>query len=97
MPIYEYRCRDCGETLEVMQKITAGPLRKCRSCSGKLEKLISRTSFLLKGGGWFDSGYTNGSKGKSTPAESTPAESTPAKSIDSSGSKTKTEAKKATA
>ena len=90
MPIYEYRCRDCGETIEVMQKITAGPLRKCRSCSGKLEKLISRTSFLLKGGGWFDSGYTNGSKGKGTPAKSTPA-----KSSDSSSSKT--EAKKATA
>lgn len=94
MPIYEYRCRDCGETVEVMQKMTDRPLRKCRSCSGKLEKLISRTSFQLKGGGWFDSGYTNGAKGKSAPSSSGTADSG---SGSSSDSKPKTEAKKATA
>jgi putative FmdB family regulatory protein len=60
MPIYEYRCRKCGQIIEVMQSIHDRPLRKCRSCSGSLEKMISRTAFLLKGGGWYAEGYTKG-------------------------------------
>jgi putative FmdB family regulatory protein len=63
MPIYEYRCQSCGDTLEVLQKMGSGKLRKCRKCSGKLERLVSRTSFHLKGGGWFDSGYSSSSGG----------------------------------
>ena len=58
MPIYEYRCTKCNDHLEVMQKISDRPLRRCKKCSGRLEKLISRTSFQLRGGGWYDSGYT---------------------------------------
>ncbi len=61
MPIYEYRCLDCGEEFEVIQKVSARPLRKCRKCGGRLEKLISRTSFVLKGGGWYADGYAKGS------------------------------------
>ena len=57
MPLYEYRCLKCGDVTEVLQKLSDRPLRKCRLCSGKLEKLISRTSFQLKGGGWFAHGY----------------------------------------
>jgi putative FmdB family regulatory protein len=64
MPIYEYRCRKCGQVIEAMQSIHDRPLRKCRSCSGSLEKIISRTAFMLKGGGWYAEGYTKGS-GKS--------------------------------
>ena len=66
MPLYEYRCTQCGHHSEVLQKINDRPLRKCAECSGKLEKLISRTSFQLKGGGWFSHGYGNssGSDGK---------------------------------
>ncbi len=58
MPIYEYQCTKCKDQVEVMQKITDRPLRKCKKCAGRLEKLISRSSFQLKGGGWYDSGYT---------------------------------------
>jgi len=65
MPLYEYRCTKCGEHIEVLQKLNDRPLRKCTECSGKLEKLISRTSFQLKGGGWFEHGYGNASGGKS--------------------------------
>ena len=65
MPIYEYRCRKCGRTMEVIQRMGAGPLRKCRSCSGRLEKMVSRASFALKGGGWYAEGY---SKGRSKPS-----------------------------
>ena len=58
MPIYEYRCTSCGEAVEVIQKLSDKPLGKCPRCSGKLEKLISRTSFHLKGGGWFGEDYS---------------------------------------
>jgi putative FmdB family regulatory protein len=63
MPIYEYRCTRCGEVTEVLQRVNEAPKRKCRSCSGKLEKLISRTSFQLKGGGWYNEGYSSGGTG----------------------------------
>lgn len=60
MPIYEYRCTRCGAVSEVLQRVSEPPKRKCLDCSGRLEKLISRTSFHLKGGGWFAEGYANG-------------------------------------
>ncbi len=71
MPLYEYRCLKCGDVTEVLQKLSDRPLRKCRLCSGKLEKLISRTSFQLKGGGWFAHGYgSSGSDGAKSAKES---------------------------
>jgi len=75
MPIYEYRCLDCGEEFEVIQKVSARPLRKCRKCGGRLEKLISRTSFVLKGGGWYADGYAKGrsSSGSSASGSSSKA------------------------
>ena len=57
MPIYEYVCTKCEKQTEAMQRISDPPLRKCPSCSGKLRKLISNTSFVLKGGGWYKDGY----------------------------------------
>ena len=69
MPIYEYRCTACGRQFEVMQKMSDKPLTKCEECSGKLEKLISRTAFQLSGGGWYKSGYTkSGGSSESKPA-----------------------------
>jgi putative FmdB family regulatory protein len=70
MPIYEYKCKSCGNVVEVIQRFDDKPLRKCRECSGRLEKLISRTSFQLKGGGWFAQGYGSGSGSKPAKAES---------------------------
>lgn len=63
MPIYEYRCTSCQRVVEAIQKMDDAPLERCESCSGPLEKLISRTAFQLKGGGWFNQGYTGGSAG----------------------------------
>ena len=63
MPIYEYRCDGCGIEFEVAQGIDDPPLRRCEKCSGPVHRLISSTSFLLKGGGWYSDGYTSGSKG----------------------------------
>jgi putative FmdB family regulatory protein len=56
-------------SFEKIQKVGARTLRKCEECGGKLEKLVSRSAFHLKGGGWFDSGYTSGG-GKSAAASS---------------------------
>ncbi len=59
MPIYEYHCSSCNDDFEVSQKITEDPLSECPKCGGKVEKLISQTSFVLKGGGWYASDYGN--------------------------------------
>ena len=59
MPIYEYKCSSCEEQLEVMQKISDPRLTVCPECGGDLSKLISNTSFVLKGGGWYADGYSS--------------------------------------
>ncbi len=56
MPIYEYRCGKCGD-FEVMQKISDKPLGTCPTCRRKVTKLISSTSFQLKGSGWYITDY----------------------------------------
>jgi putative FmdB family regulatory protein len=70
MPIYEYLCEKCGSHIEVIQKISDPPLKRCTKCRGKLEKTISRTSFQLKGSGWYVTDYSrkDGSGSKGTPA-----------------------------
>ncbi len=60
MPVYEYKCHDCGVVFEARQKFSDAPLTSCSSCGGKVEKLISMTGFALKGGGWYQSGYSAG-------------------------------------
>lgn len=57
MPVYEYRCVRCNEEFEVMQRITDNPLSTCKLCGGELKKLITNTSFVLKGSGWYVTDY----------------------------------------
>jgi putative FmdB family regulatory protein len=65
MPIYEYHCGKCGD-FEAMQKISDAPLTHCPTCRRKVTKLISNTSFQLKGGGWYVTDYARkGGGGKS--------------------------------
>lgn len=68
MPIYEYVCQKCGHHLEVMQKMSDKPLTRCPECKGKLEKIISQTSFQLKGSGWYVSDYAGRGKAEKTEA-----------------------------
>jgi putative FmdB family regulatory protein len=68
MPIYEYACPKCGE-FEVTQRITEAPLKKCPTCRSKVRKLISNTSFQLKGSGWYVTDYAK-KGGKDTAKES---------------------------
>ena len=58
MPLYEYQCTECGEIEEAIQKFSDAPLTTCRHCSGKLNKLISQSSFHLKGTGWYVTDYS---------------------------------------
>ena len=57
MPIYEYECRDCGKHCEVIQKFNDEPLSICPECGGNLHKLVSQSSFILKGNGWYVTDY----------------------------------------
>ena len=74
MPIYEYKCNKCG-VFEAMQGIKEAPLRKCPTCKGKVERLISRGSFILKGSGWYATDYAR-SKPSSTESDSGTSAST---------------------
>ncbi|MBP2684721.1 MAG: regulatory protein, FmdB family [Deltaproteobacteria bacterium] len=53
MPIYEYRCRKCDEVTERIEGFHDDPLKKCPSCAGKVERLMSAGAFILKGTGWY--------------------------------------------
>ncbi len=68
MPIYEYQCTNCGEVFEAFQKINDKPLTQCKFCNSRVEKLISHSSFQLKGGGWYLTDYARG-KDASKPGE----------------------------
>jgi putative FmdB family regulatory protein len=69
MPIYEYQCEKCGE-FEITQRITEPPLKKCPTCKRKVRKLISNTSFQLKGSGWYVTDYARKGKDGGTGGES---------------------------
>lgn len=56
MPVYEYKCAKCG-VVEVMQSIKDAPLRRCPQCKSKVERMISSSSFVLKGSGWYATDY----------------------------------------
>lgn len=88
MPIYEYSCQKCG-VIEVTQRITEKPLAKCPTCKSKVKKLISNTSFQLKGTGWYITDYAR--KGQNGDSKS---ESGSKSSSSSSSSESKSESKK---
>ncbi|MGV3592583.1 MAG: FmdB family zinc ribbon protein [Gammaproteobacteria bacterium] len=63
MPIYEYRCTSCGAELEKLQKISDPPLVQCPECGNDaLVKLVSASSFRLKGSGWYETDFKTGKK-----------------------------------
>jgi putative FmdB family regulatory protein len=79
MPIYEYRCRQCGSEFEVIQRFSDVPLATCRECSGPVDKLVSRSGFQFKGSGWYITDYARkSSQGKDTSPgkESSPSKDT---------------------
>ncbi len=71
MPIYEYKCNKCG-VFEAIQGIKEPPLKKCPTCKSKVERQMSRGSFILKGSGWYATDYAK----KSTPSTDSDSTST---------------------
>lgn len=83
MPLYEYQCTACGQIEEAIQKFSDAPLQTCRHCSGRLNKLISQSSFHLKGTGWYVTDYSKKQSPPATGAKSEPASTTDKKKTDS--------------
>lgn len=69
MPIYEYKCLDCGAHLEKMQKVSDAPLTLCEKCGGNLQKQWSLSGFQFKGEGWYVTDYSKKSDGKAEKSE----------------------------
>ncbi len=74
MPLYEYKCDQCGEVFEVVQKFVDEPLRTHEKCGGAVNRLLSRSAFQFKGSGWYVTDYAknagspnNGSSKKEEP------------------------------
>jgi putative FmdB family regulatory protein len=92
MPIYEYECQSCDHRFEEWQKMSDKPVKVCPKCKArKVEKLISHTSFQLKGGGWYSDLYASQKPGSASAAaaggKSEPASAGKSESA-SSGDKT---------
>ena len=83
MPVYEYQCKKCGREAEYQQRMSDPEKTVCEACGAEaLERIISRTAFTLKGGGWYKDLYSSTkpekSGGEATPAaESKPAADAP--------------------
>lgn len=96
MPTYEYECSK-GHRFEFEQSMKDPALKRCRVCRSKVQRLISASSFILKGGGWYSDGYASSKSGGSNPnasdsksdakSESTSASKPDAKSESKSDSK----------
>lgn len=74
MPIYEYSCQDCKQIFEEWQKDYEERDIPCPVCGGQASRIISSTSFVLKGGGWYASGYSGGESAPAPAPAAAPAE-----------------------
>ena len=92
MPIYEYKCIDCGAHVEKMQKISDAPLTVCESCGGKMEKQLSLSGFQFKGAGWYVTDYAGKGKGAEASEKSEKSEksSAPESTAKTEGASNKT-------
>ncbi len=81
MPIYEYRCNNCGAHVEKRQSVSEEPLTVCDGCGGRLEKQWSLSGFQFKGEGWYLTDYAGKKSGndKDAPEKSSTSDSTETK------------------
>lgn len=64
MPIYEYKCVECGHIFEAIQKVSDPPITNCPKCSGATNKIISPSGLQFKGSGWYITDYSRKGKAK---------------------------------
>ena len=74
MPTYDYRCKACGQELEVFQSFTDDPLTTCAACGGELRKLFGAPGIAFKGSGFYKTDSRSGSKRSSTSSSSSASE-----------------------
>ncbi|MEO7659936.1 MAG: FmdB family zinc ribbon protein [Pyrinomonadaceae bacterium] len=96
MPIYEYKCQQCGAQTEARQSVSDEPLTTCEKCHGKLEKQWSLSGFQFKGAGWYVTDYAAKKTEKNTAGESTAKPETASKAADETKSATKESVSKPT-
>jgi putative FmdB family regulatory protein len=96
MPIYEYACKKCGKTIEVIQKFSDPALRKHKECGGALSKLISASGFQFKGTGWYVTDYAKKSGGPASETKDAApkSDSSSTESSTPAAAKTKSESSK---
>jgi putative FmdB family regulatory protein len=96
MPIYEYACKKCGKTIEVIQKFSDPALRKHKECGGALTKLISASGFQFKGTGWYVTDYAKKSGGAASETKDAApkSDSSSTESSTPAAAKTKSESSK---
>jgi putative FmdB family regulatory protein len=87
MPTYEYRCRECGELLEVVQSFSDDPLTECPTCSGRLRKVFNSVGISFKGSGF----YKTDSRSSSSKSSSSSSSSSESKAPSGSGSSSSTD------
>src|SRR5436190_10461897 len=104
MPIYEYKCRDCGAHIEKRQSVSEEPLKVCENCGGTLEKQWSLSGIKFKGEGWYINDYAaknpaataTGEKGEKSEKSSTTESTTTAEPASKPTGESSTTAKKET-
>lgn len=87
MPIYEYRCQDCGHEFEILQRMADDPLTECPKCGHEaLTKLVSAAGFQLKGSGWYETDFKHSGKkpDKKKPQEGSGEKSAPKEGVGTS-------------
>jgi putative FmdB family regulatory protein len=95
MPIYEYRCGECGHQADHLQKVSEKPLSKCPACGKKAyKKLLSAAGFQLKGSGWYATDFKNSAQKPADKAEKPAAKKEEKKAESSSETKAEPAAKK---
>ncbi len=98
MPMYEYKCAQCGDVFELIQKFSDNPLTTHAKCGGAVERLISAPALQFKGSGWYVTDYAKGSTSRSngaSKAESSASGEAKSAAKTETKSETKTESKPA--
>jgi len=63
MPIYEFMCEECGNEVEVLQKMSDAPITECVACGkSTMKKKVSAAAFRLSGSGWYETDFKSGNK-----------------------------------
>jgi putative FmdB family regulatory protein len=86
MPLYEYKCDNCGEVFEAMQKFSDPPLATHERCGGAVHRLLSAPALQFKGSGWYITDYARGGATSSANGSDAKSETPAAAKSDTGGS-----------